>query len=259
MTKFTTHLVSLDFSYDTATFYLPPGTRLGAGTYSIELQGTKGPDQQADGDAAFQAFAQQQMPWVLGEMLDDTDRLVGTTARIAFVAGRKSMAPPLDLLKRIRQHLPLAAACWNEDEDRKVADFHVAAVLALVKEIDAVIADTSPQIRGDVSPVSMQERQPFEPSDEQIKSIAEGMPGGLDGFLKGWGWQQFARKVLELRAPPTWEPQFDVMSPTQEALVQQYCAEIAGPKGEPGRPPDPVRLLEMAQELYLAERRECGP
>lgn len=215
MTKFTTHLVSLDFSYDTATFHLPPGTRMGAGTYSI---------------APVQAGGEKEGP-----------------------------SHMLDLLRRVRQHLPLAAACWNEDENRKVADFHVAAVLSLVKEIDAVIAGGSPQIRGDVSTVPIQERQPFEPTDEQIKSIAEGMPGGQDGFLKGWGWQQFARKVLELRAPPTWEPQFNVMSPTQEALVQQYCAEIAGPKGKPGRPPDPVRLLEMAQELYLAERRECGP
>ncbi len=32
-------------------------------------------------------------------------------------------------------------------------------------------------------------------SNERIVEIAEGMPGGLDGFLKGWGWQQFARAV----------------------------------------------------------------
>lgn len=96
-------------------------------------------------------------------------------------------------------------------------------------------------------------------SDEQIAAIAKSMPGGLDGFLKGWGWQQFARKILELRAPPAWEPQFDVISPKQEELVLEFCAEIAGPKGKPGRPPDPVRLLEMAQALYEAERKECGP
>jgi hypothetical protein len=30
------------------------------------------------------------------------------------------------------------------------------------------------------------------------------MPGGLDGFLKGWGWRQFARAVLEAAPqPPT--------------------------------------------------------
>lgn len=36
-------------------------------------------------------------------------------------------------------------------------------------------------------------RQPM--TDESINEIAESMPGGLDGFLKGWGWQQFARAI----------------------------------------------------------------
>jgi len=31
--------------------------------------------------------------------------------------------------------------------------------------------------------------------DEDIDALAEGMPGGMDGFLKGWGWRQFARAV----------------------------------------------------------------
>lgn len=29
----------------------------------------------------------------------------------------------------------------------------------------------------------------------RIDAIAESMPGGMDGFLKGWGWQQFARAI----------------------------------------------------------------
>lgn len=36
-------------------------------------------------------------------------------------------------------------------------------------------------------------------TNEQINEIAESMPGGLEGFLKGWGWQQFARKLLGLQ------------------------------------------------------------
>jgi len=32
---------------------------------------------------------------------------------------------------------------------------------------------------------------------EEIDAIAKSMPGGIDGFLKGWGWQQFAQAVLE--------------------------------------------------------------
>lgn len=33
-------------------------------------------------------------------------------------------------------------------------------------------------------------------TDEHIDAIAEAMPGGIEGFLKGWGWRQFARSVL---------------------------------------------------------------
>ena len=34
-------------------------------------------------------------------------------------------------------------------------------------------------------------------TNEQIDAIADAMPGGLEGFLNGWGWRQFARAVLE--------------------------------------------------------------
>jgi len=32
-------------------------------------------------------------------------------------------------------------------------------------------------------------------SDEQIDAIAESMPDGISGFLKTWGWRQFARAI----------------------------------------------------------------
>ncbi len=53
-----------------------------------------------------------------------------------------------------------------------------------------------------------------------------------------------------------WRPAFDVMSARQEELAIQFCQEIAGRRGEPGSPPDPVRLLEMAEALYEAERHD---
>lgn len=90
--------------------------------------------------------------------------------------------------------------------------------------------------------------------DAQIDAVAERMPSGLQGFLKEWGYRQFARKILALRAMPTWEPEFDCMTPKQEELTLQFCQEIAGERGKPGRAPDPVRLLEMAEALYKAER-----
>ena len=33
-------------------------------------------------------------------------------------------------------------------------------------------------------------------TDNEIDEIAQSMPGGLDGFLKHWGWRQFARAVI---------------------------------------------------------------
>lgn len=38
--------------------------------------------------------------------------------------------------------------------------------------------------------------QPVELTDGDIDGVALAMPGGLDGFLKGWGWRQFARAVI---------------------------------------------------------------
>lgn len=32
-------------------------------------------------------------------------------------------------------------------------------------------------------------------TDEQIDEIADKMSGGLDGFLRTWGWRQFARAI----------------------------------------------------------------
>lgn len=68
------------------------------------------------------------------------------------------------------------------------------------------------------------------------------------------------RKLLaaKLQPAPQWHPKFDVMSPRQEELAQQICMEIAGKRGEPACPPDPVRLLEMAEKLYWAEWDDIG-
>lgn len=104
----------------------------------------------------------------------------------------------------------------------------------------------------------LEARKPLPLSDEQIDAIADGMPGGLGGFMKTWGWRQFARKILDLRAPPTWEPGFDFMAPGQEELAIQFCVEIAGLRGQKGSPPDPVRLMEMAEALYKAEADARG-
>lgn len=63
-----------------------------------------------------------------------------------------------------------------------------------------------------------------------------------------------ANKELNVRA--AWEPEFDATSPDQERLAIKFCEEISGKKGDKPSLPDPVRLLEMAQALYLAERKD---
>ena len=44
-------------------------------------------------------------------------------------------------------------------------------------------------------------REPVPLTDERIDFIAEtvikGMPDGIQGFLRAWGWRQFARALLE--------------------------------------------------------------
>ena len=62
-----------------------------------------------------------------------------------------------------------------------------------------------------------------------------------------------------MTAAALWEPQFDACSSEQEQLAQQFGAEIAAWRAEPGVLFDPVRLLEIAEALYIAERDECRP
>ena len=64
---------------------------------------------------------------------------------------------------------------------------------------------------------------------------------------------ELERECEALRKDAQWRPRFDVMEPEQERLAIQFCEEIAGRRGEKGRAPDPVRLLEMAEALYKAE------
>ena len=64
---------------------------------------------------------------------------------------------------------------------------------------------------------------------------------------------ELERENEALRKDAQWRPRFDVMEPEQERLAIQFCEEIAGRRGEKGRVPDPVRLLEMAEALYKAE------
>jgi hypothetical protein len=54
-------------------------------------------------------------------------------------------------------------------------------------------------------------------NDVERLTIVESMPGGLDGFLKGWGWQQFAQAIEDKcreknEVPEPTEAEFDVIA-----------------------------------------------
>lgn len=66
-------------------------------------------------------------------------------------------------------------------------------------------------------------------TEEERQAIVDAMPGGLDGFLKGWGWLQFARaiedKLREKNAPERDAAEFDVVADGM------HCAGACGPRG----------------------------
>lgn len=66
-------------------------------------------------------------------------------------------------------------------------------------------------------------------TDEERHAIVDALPGGLDGFMKGWGWQQFAQAIEEKcreknARPESAEAEFDVVT---DGML---CASAAGPR-----------------------------
>lgn len=67
------------------------------------------------------------------EESDTTSRLVRAVASDLY----SKLEQANRLLSDARHQLPLAAALWNEDENRELADFHVPRVMDLIAKIDA--------------------------------------------------------------------------------------------------------------------------
>ncbi|MCQ9618358.1 hypothetical protein L1889_18130 [Paenalcaligenes niemegkensis] len=70
------------------------------------------------------------------------DREEDTTARLVRIVAWdlfNQRSELLQLLAEARQQLPLAAACWNEDENREIADTSAKRVLGLIARIDAAM------------------------------------------------------------------------------------------------------------------------
>jgi hypothetical protein len=86
-----------------------------------------------------------------------------------------------------------------------------------------------------------------------------------DGAIAAWNRRAAPPADTAMTAPPApqpvqpWQPSFDAISHEQEQLAIQFSMEIAGPRGKQPSLPDPVRLLEMAEALYLAEWRAFFP
>lgn len=64
-----------------------------------------------------------------------------TAARVPLTPAQQHADELLAVLKAGRDDIALAAASWDEDENRQVADFHRDRVLTLMKRVDAVIKD----------------------------------------------------------------------------------------------------------------------
>ncbi len=98
------------------------------------------------------------------------------------------------------------------------------------------------------------EREPYDVTGV-VLSLPDGRACIVNQSAVRWfhGPRDFWNVLHPESKPLPWKPGFDCMVPGQEELAIQFCAEIAGPRGQPGRNPDPVRLLEMAEALYKAE------
>ncbi|PFH12910.1 hypothetical protein [Burkholderia sp. JKS000303] len=70
-------------------------------------------------------------------------------------------------------------------------------------------------------------------TDEQITAVWNSMPGGFDGFLKSWGYIQFARALLALRwrEPPTFEAKH--ISLKQKGMKLILTLELDGVESSP--------------------------
>lgn len=87
---------------------------------------------------------------------------------------------------------------WKKCKPESAADFERAHILHdWLYQVRKLY--TEQQVRALLAAPAQPERKPL--TDEQIDAIAEGMPGGLDGFLKGWGWRQFARAIEAASTP----------------------------------------------------------
>ena len=89
-------------------------------------------------------------------------------------------------------------------------------------------------------------------TDEQIDAAFERMPDGAQGFLKSWGYRQFAREIEALCAPQAALAATPAAPAAFQQRVQPWMAACFGPEISADRIERNHRFLEEALELVQA-------
>lgn len=88
-------------------------------------------------------------------------------------------------------------------------------------------------VRALATPSQQEDGQPVAMTDERIDHIADltvkGMPDGIQGFMKEWGWRQFARNLAEILSTRAALPARSSV-PLTDAEVDELW-EVAGKTG----------------------------
>ena len=165
------------------------------------------PDPDCFDVALFGHISEDGEPYPVAEVNPDTYGHEGVSLQLAQFYAAASPAAVLALLDRVAlrdNELKAARADakhWRTNHDNVVARLRI---FTQRPDIPKELADRLPWYR---ELVRLQEveaqalQQSAEITDAEIDRIAESMPGGLDGFLKAWGWRQFARAIMQA-APP---------------------------------------------------------
>ena len=184
----------------------------------------------------------------------------GSLAAAALSASAAPQLPSPALLKMSTMPTVVDTAAWYEEHAQLCYDLQVAAIRAAsnpdaeaqVGKAHAALLAHAAIINGGSEPVLLA-KDGIHPIPFERLAAARAKVQVLTAEIA-----QIRDELAAVRAEG-WRPEFDAMSPRQEELAIQFCQEIAGPRGAAGSPPDPVRLLEMAQALYEAERAEALP
>lgn len=130
----------------------------------------------------------------LSDELEAGNCSLRTVMRPAAAELRRLHAENEQLCARLRQQSEQDPYAWHYTNNGGASAWHMGPSNRLDADMDA--AKAYPKAHR-VTPLYTQPQPPRQPlNDKQIDAIAESMPGGLDGFLKGWGWRQFARAIL---------------------------------------------------------------